>query len=143
MIAVDTNILIYAHRAEMPFYKKSDKLLTELVESTQDWAIAWPSIHEFIAVVTNPKIFKTPTPLKDALIQVDCWLESPYLNLLSENSEYWEVLKEMATKAILVGAHIHDIRIAALCVVHHVKTLWSADRDFSHVSGLKVMNPLL
>ena len=49
------------------------------------WAIPWPCIHEFLAIVTHPRIYAPPTPLDRALDQVDAWLESPTLAVLAES----------------------------------------------------------
>ena len=43
----------------------------------------------------------------------------------------------------LVGPVIHDARVVSICRQHGVKVLWSADRDFSRMSGIKLVNPLL
>jgi predicted nucleic acid-binding protein len=84
LIAVDTNILIYAHRAESPWHAKADPIIAELAEGRSQWAIPWPCLHEFLAIVTHPSIYAPPTPLCDAVEQIHCWLESPNLVLLSE-----------------------------------------------------------
>jgi predicted nucleic acid-binding protein len=42
-----------------------------------------------------------------------------------------------------VGGRVHDARIAAICLEHKVRELWSADRDFGRFSELKVINPLI
>ena len=72
MIAVDTNILVYSHRSDSPFHQAADKALTDLAESGELWAIPWPCIHEFLAIVTHPRIYDPPTPLADAIAQVEC-----------------------------------------------------------------------
>jgi predicted nucleic acid-binding protein len=38
---------------------------------------------------------------------------------------------------------VHDARIAALCVQHGVRELYSADRDFSRFPQIAVRNPLI
>jgi predicted nucleic acid-binding protein len=58
MIAIDTNILVYAHREDSPWHRKSLAIVTELANSGSPWAITWPSVHEFLAIVTHPKISK-------------------------------------------------------------------------------------
>ncbi len=40
------------------------------------------------------------------------------------------------------GPNVHDARIAALCLHHGVRELWTVDRDFSRFSGLHTKNPL-
>ena len=142
MIAVDTNLLVYAHRQDSPWHGEADTLLVRLAESAQPWAIAWPCLHEFLAVVTHPRIYNPPTPALQALEQVDCWLESPSVRLLGESAGYWSRLRELIERSKIVGPMIHDARIAALCLEHGVTELWSADRDFSRFAPLKVRNPL-
>jgi predicted nucleic acid-binding protein len=87
----------------------------ELSNGGQRWAIPWPVVHEFLAVVTHPRIFRTPTPPKAAVGQVDAWLESPTLILLSEELGYWDELRSTFLKGQISGPRVHDARIAALC----------------------------
>jgi toxin-antitoxin system PIN domain toxin len=143
VIAVDTNILVYAHRADSSWHVKADQRLAELAESGSPWAIPWPCIHEFLAIVTHPKLYRPPTPLPKAIKQVECWLECPSLTLLGETQEHWKVLRGAILAGRLAGPVIHDARVVAICRQHGVKALWSADRDFSRLSGLKLINPLL
>lgn len=144
MIAVDTNILIYAHRRDMAFYEKSFGLLRDLAESGNDWAIPWPCLHEFLSIVTHPKIFNPPSSAEQAVTQIDRWLECPRLHVIGEETtDYWPIFKNMIFKGKIIGPKIHDARIAAICAQHHVKTLWSADRDFSRMEGIEVKNPLI
>ena len=55
MIAVDTNILVYAHRADAARHRIARERLTELLEGSRACAIPWPCVHEFLAVVTHPR----------------------------------------------------------------------------------------
>ena len=143
MIAVDTNILVYAHREDSPFYSAASQRIAALAEGTAVWSIPWPCLHEFLAIVTHRRIYAPPTPLQRALNQIDAWLESPTLMLLAESSTYWPTLRTLLAGGQIAGAQVHDARIAALCREHGVRELWSADRDFSRFAGLAVVNPLL
>lgn len=143
MIAVDSNILVYAHRRDSPFHEAADRELTQLSEGGSVWAIPWPCLHEFLGVVTHPRIYDPPTPLPEALIQVECWLESPRLELIGESGDYWPVLKSLLEKGKITGPRIHDARIMAVCLQNGVKTLWSADRDFTRMGGIEIRNPLI
>jgi predicted nucleic acid-binding protein len=100
-------------------------------------------VHEFLAIVTHPRVYAPPTPLARALEQIEAWLESPTLTLLAEPAGYWATLRSLLTGGHVVGGRVHDARVAALCLEHSVRELWSADRDFSRFVGLKVVNPLL
>jgi toxin-antitoxin system PIN domain toxin len=142
LIAVDTNILVYAHRTDSRWHEPADTVLAELSEGTSTWAIPWPCLYEFYAIVTHARIYDPPTPHRDALIQIANWLESPTLVLLHEGDGFWETLQRVLTKSKVQGAAVHDARIAALCIRHGVKKLLSADRDFSRFPDLRTENPL-
>ena len=143
MIAVDTNILVYAHREDSPFHATAFRRVAELAEGSAMWAIPWPCLHEFLAIVTHPRIYTPPTPLARALDQVDAWLESPTLALLTEPATHWPTLRALLGEGRITGPQVHDARVAALCRQHGVRELWSADRDFGRFAGLAVTNPLV
>jgi len=143
MIAVDTNLLVYAHRADSSWHEAAREALAALAAGPAPWAIPWPCLHEFLAVVTHPRIFSPPTPLARAIDQVDAWMESPTVVLLSESPTYWRTFRSLAMAGKLAGPVVHDGRVAALCTNHGVRELWSADRDFSRFPGLAVHNPLV
>jgi len=143
MIAVDTNILIYAHREDSSWHEAAYACLLRLAEGRDLWAIPWPCLHEFLAIVTHPRIYAPATPLPAAINQVEAWLESPKLVLLSETQEYWQQLNRVLRSARIFGPQVHDARVAALCLDYGITELWTADRDFSRFPTLKVRNPLV
>jgi hypothetical protein len=143
VIAVDTNILVYAHREDSPFHAAAFRRVVELAEGQALWAIPWPCLHEFVAIATHPRIYAPPTPLTRALEQIDAWLESPTLALLAETASHWTTLRPMLESGRIAGPQVHDARIVALCRQHGVRQLWSADRDFTRFAGLTVVNPLV
>ena len=142
MIAVDTNLLVYAHRPEMPFHERSRQVLTKAVAASEPVCIPWPCAHEFLAVVSNPRIFRDPTPMDVALDAVKRLLASLSGGFLAEGVGYLDALERIARPALVQGALVHDARVAALCLFHGVRVLWSADRDFSRFPELTVVNPL-
>lgn len=143
MIAVDTNILVYAHRKDSPWHDTARARVAELAEARGPWAVPWPCFHEFLAIVTHPRIYKQPTPIAAARAQIDAWLESPGLVLLAETTGYWLTLSAVLASARVTGPQVHDARIAALCLHHGVAALWTADRDFSRFAELRASNPLI
>jgi len=143
MIGVDSNLLVYAHREDSPWHAAAFDRMVELAEGRAPWAIPWPCIHEFLAIVTHPRIYAPPTPLGKAIDQVEAWLESPSLVLLSESEGYWLELRPVLQTGRVSGPQVHDARVAALCQQHGVTELWSADRDFGRFPGLRVRNPLV
>ena len=143
MIAVDTNLLVYAHREDSPWHRAAAATMSGLAEEAGAWAIPWPCVHEFLAIVTHRGIYRPPTPRAQAIDQVEAWMESPRLSLLGESKGCWDELKRQLDRGRVAGARVHDARIAALCVFQGVNELWTADRDFGRFPGVKSRNPLL
>lgn len=144
MIAVDTNVLVSAHRRDSEFHSAAVHLVRELAERRSAWAIPWPCVHEFFAISTHPRIYDPPSTTSQAAAQIDAWMSSPTLVLLGEPVGYWDQLKTTLAAGQVTGPLVHDARIAALCAAHCVRELWSADRDFGRfASAVAVRNPLV
>jgi toxin-antitoxin system PIN domain toxin len=142
VIAFDTNVLVYAHRKDSAFHHRARECVRRAAEGSATWAIPWPCVHEFLAIVTSAKVFKTPTPVAEAVTQVEAWLRSPTLRLLSEEEGYFDVLAKIISDGRISGPKIHDARIAALALLHGVSELLTADRDFSRFPAVTTRNPL-
>jgi toxin-antitoxin system PIN domain toxin len=143
VIAVDTNLLVYAHREDASFHDAALARVAELAEGANAWAIPWPCLHEFYAIVTHPRIYAPPSKPAEAIDQIEAWLESPTLTLLAESAAHWAALAPLLASARVQGPRVHDARVAALCLQHGVKTLWTADRDFARFRPLRAVNPLI
>lgn len=143
MIAVETNILVYAHRRDSPFHAAAFAALRELAEGSRSWVVPWPCAHEFIGVVTNHRAFSAPSTFQQAAKQIDAWAESASHQWISTTPEHWPTLSALCRAAKVSGGMIHDARIAAICIENGVSELWTADRDFSRFAGLKTKNPLV
>jgi uncharacterized protein len=143
VIAVDTNLLIYAHREDAAWHEDAKRLVSALAESADPWAIPWPCMHEFFSIVTHPRVFNPPSRPVEAIDQIEAWRDSPGLVLLAETDAYWSHLRALLEQGRIAGPRVHDARIAALCRLHGVRELWSADRDFSRFPDLRARNPLV
>ena len=139
MIAVDTNVLLHAHRRDSPWHDAAEEALRSL--SGGAWAIPWPCIHEFLAIATHPRVFDPPSPLEDAIAAVESWRASR-LVLLGESTEHWAELCSLLRAGKVTGPAAHDARVAAICLQHGIVELWTADRDFTRFPALRTRNPL-
>jgi len=143
VIAVDTNLMVYAHRSDSQWHEPAAASLRQLAEGKAAWALPWPCVYEFLAVVTHSKIYAPPSSLPQALDQVEAWAESPSLVWLTEGEGHWETLRKSLLASKVKGPQVHDARVAALCLRHGVRELWTADREFSRFPGLRTRNPLI
>ena len=143
MIAVDTNLLVYAHRREASFHDKAHQAVVALASSGSTWAIPWPCVHEFYAVVTNARVCKPASTIAQAVAQLAEWFASPSLVMLHEGAGHWTALRKLLADGRVVRGQVHDARIAAICIENGVREFWSADRDFNRFPALTVRNPLV
>lgn len=142
MIAVDTNVLVYAHRRDSAHHDAAIAALRTLAEAGRRWGVPWPSVHEFLSVVTHPRIYEPPSPSAAALAAVRDLESLPGSTFLGETSGHLALLADLCSRPGVVGAKVHDARIAAICLGHEVDELWTADRDFSLFPALRTRNPL-
>ena len=144
MIAVDTNILVYAHRRESRFHAEAASLMRTLAEGDSAWAIPWPCCYEFLSVVTNRNIWgDAVTTQERAWQQLTEWARSPSCWLISETGDFLEVLGRFIQRPRVTGGVVHDARIAAICVAHGADELLTRDRDFSLFPELRLRNPIV
>lgn len=141
MIAVDTNVLVYSRRQEAPHYAEARALVAGLAEGQDRWAIPWPCVYEFLRVVTHPRVFSPPTPLEDALEDLDSLLASPSLTLLGEGPVHRDHLRRVVEGGHAAGNLAYDAHIAALAVEHGVREILTSDRDFARFPGLRWRDP--
>ena len=139
MIAVDTNILVFAHRSDSTFHIAAPAAVKGLAEGRAPWSIP-PCLHEFLAVVTHRSIYDPPTPSSTPLPKVAAWPGSPSLALLSEGPSHWPILSTFVSAGDVTGPRVHDARVAALCETAGVRELWSADRDLGRFR-IRTRNP--
>ena len=142
MIATDANILVYAHRADSQWHDRARACIETLARGRINWGLPWPCLHEFLAIVTHPRIYDPPSTAKQAIDQVEAWLASPVVELIAEIHDHWPVLKSQLINARVAGPIVHDAKVASVCLAHGVTELWTADRDFSRFPELPVRNPL-
>ncbi len=142
VIALDTNVLVYAHRPEMSEHEAARAALRRLTEEPA-WGLPWPVGHEFVRVVSEPRWFVDPTPLDQALAAIAALLQAPGCRAIGEGSGHWKRLTEVALAGKAAQAVLYDARIAAICLAHGVSELWTADRDFGRFPGLRTRNPLV
>lgn len=101
-----------------------------LASGRVSWDIPWPRVHEFLEIVSHPRIYDPPSNIGDAADQVDAWLASPVAAVLGETDSHWNVLKDVLLAGRVRGLVVHDARVAAICMVNGVTAVWTADRDF-------------
>ena len=130
-------MLISAHRAELPRHQAARDALKNLTEGLQPWGLPIFCIAEFVRVVTHIRVFDPPTSLDQALRFVEALLAAPTLRLLSPGPRFPELFDLCARRGDARGNLAFDAQIAAVCLEHGARDLWTLDRDFSRFPDLR------
>jgi toxin-antitoxin system PIN domain toxin len=140
LIAVDTNILVYAFDVRVPLHRRALDLLRGLAEGQRPWGLPWPCITEFLSVVTAAD-YPRPHTAMEAVGFLDRVMASPALRCLRPTEDTLRVWREVLDDSGVRGLRVHDAHIFALCLEHGVRELLTADRGFRRFRGLKVRDP--
>ncbi len=135
MIAVDTNVLIYAHRGESPQHDAAKRHLVALAEGSGAWAIPVFCLGEFLRVVTHARVFDPPYRVNEAVDALERILGSPSLEILTPGERYWRLLAEAMVEGEAIGNLAFDAQIVAVCREAGVRALLTEDRDFDRFRG--------
>ena len=136
MIAVDTNILVHAHREESPKHRAAHARVVALAESPSRWAIPVFCIGEFVRVITHPRLFDPPYSAQEACEALARLLASPSVIVLCPGPDYPALLMEAVREANAIGNLVFDAQIVALCRENGISRLVTEDRDFDRFKGL-------
>ena len=141
MIAIDTNILVYAHRAGLPEHDVARRALERAANSAPGWGIALASLTEFWSVVTHPASVGRPSTVKEAVNFLD--------SLRQAGAEFWSPsagfayrLTSAAVGRNIRGPRIFDLQIALTALEAGAREMWTHDGDFASLPGLRVRDPL-
>lgn len=138
MIAVDTNVLVYAHRADTDHHERGLRLVTEQAEGLHPWGLPVFVLNEFLRVVTHPRVFTPPTRREAAMDAVAALLASPTVQLLRPGARFWPLLAAALRDGEATGNLVHDAAIVAVCIEHGADTIITADRGLRRFSSIAV-----
>lgn len=143
MICIDTNLLVHAHQRESNLHLSAKSFVKQLGENPAPWTICYHSLVEFFGIVTKSSFWTQPSSAQEAFDQIHAWRESPSLRVLYDSAACFDLLEDLVISGRVTGPMVHDARIAACCLSHGVRLLYTVDRDFSRFPRLKTSNPLV
>ncbi len=142
MIAVDTNLLIYAHRATLPEHRLALATLNHVAGTGAGWGISQPSVAEFWSIVTHPTAAVPPSPPAQARAFLTGLLRDGNGQLWLPGPAFAERLFGAAAELRISGPRIFDLQIALIALENGATEIWSHDHGFVSVPGLPVHDPL-
>lgn len=141
MRCVDVNVLVYAHRQDLPEHTEYRELLERLGNEDQPLGLPDLALSGFVRVVTNRRIFSEPTGAEEAWAAVAALLGAPAAMQLQAGQRHWELFRQLAGDIDARGNDVSDAYLAAYALEHNA--IWlSADRGFARFRRLRWSHPL-
>ena len=141
MIAIDTNILVAAHRGDASRHGEALGAVNRLVTSKRPWGLPVFCVGEFIRVVTHQRVWPTPTPTERAIEALRRLMDVPTCRLLAPGTGYFELLSESLLQGDARGNIVFDAQIVAVCLDQGASKILSLDRDFDRFRGIERIDP--
>jgi toxin-antitoxin system PIN domain toxin len=141
LILVDVNVLVYAHRADAAGHESYRDWLQSIVNSDTAYGLSDLALSGFLRVVTHPRVFFRPTPLKTALDFVSEIRGRPNCIPIFPGPRHWEIFVRLCQTANARGNLIPDAYFAALAIESGAEWI-TTDRDYARFPGLHWRHPL-
>ena len=141
MIALDTNLLVYAHRAALPEHRAARRAIERASRDPRGWGIPLPCVGEFWSVVTHPGCQGGPSPgplaagFLRALVDAGAAIWNP-------GEQFWRRFTQLAADLGIQGPRVFDLQIALVAFDHGATEIWTHDRNFARFPGLRMHDPL-
>jgi toxin-antitoxin system PIN domain toxin len=142
MIALDTNLLIYAHREGSPEHESARKAILMALDDPRGWGICLPAVMEFWSIVTHSKMPGGPSSPKVVTHFFHYLLTEGHGNLWTPGPGFGQRLMRWASSLKVRGKRVFDLQIAGIAFEHGAREIWTHDQGFISVPGLKVHDPL-
>jgi hypothetical protein len=142
VIALDTNLLIYAHRSRVPEHRAAQAAIEEACNSSTGCGIAWPCITEFYSIVTHPASDGRASTAAEAAAFIRTLQKSGGVEIFTSGPTVCARLLQTAIDLRIAGARIFDLQIALISLDGGATELWTHDAKFVRVPGLRVKDPL-
>jgi uncharacterized protein len=141
MRCVDVNVLVYAHRREAPEHDRFRSWLDDARRQPEPLGLASLVLSGFLRVVTHPRVFREPTPMREAMAFVSTVRSAPNVVDVRPGRRHWEIFAGLCQDADVRGNGVADAYLAALAIEHGA-TWFSADRGFARFPDLRWRHPL-
>jgi len=142
VIAVDTKLLVYAHRSSLPEHRRARRALEQASADPRGWGIALASVGEFWTVVTH-RAAPRPSTAREASGFLAALASDASMQVWVPRAGFATRLLQLASDLKVSGARVFDLQIALTVFEHGASELWTHDQGFTRVPGLRLVDPLI
>jgi predicted nucleic acid-binding protein len=142
VIALDTNILVYAHRGTAPEHVAAQRAIERAANDPRGCGVSAPCIGEFWGTVTHPTLRGGPSTPSQAARFIRSLIHEAQLRVWMPADGLAERLIRRAEELSILGRRIFDLQIGIIALENGAEELWTHDRNFVPIRGLQIVDPL-
>ncbi|MFA5787023.1 MAG: type II toxin-antitoxin system VapC family toxin [Actinomycetota bacterium] len=141
MLLPDVNILVYSYRRDAPDHGLYHRWMEDTINSEAAYGISDLVLSGFLRVVTHPRVFTPPSPLRHALGFVEALRGQPNAVSVAPGPRHWAIFTDLCRRAGAKGNLVPDAYLAALAIESGSEWI-TTDRDYARFPGLRWRHPL-
>ena len=142
MLLPDVNVLVYAHREDgHREHPRFASWVSSLATAPEPFALSVLVLVGVVRIVTNPRIFRRPSTLDEALAFAGELVRRPRARVIGPGPRHWELVTELCRAARATGKLVADAQHAAVAIEHGC-TFVTTDSDFARFPKLRWQHPL-
>jgi len=112
----DVNVLVYAHRSDELVHDFYRDWLEHALRSSTPFGLSALVAGGFLRIVTNPRIYATPTPIETALAAIDAIVTHPNCVSVGTDPDHITRLSALCRAASVTGKQVADAQHAAIAI---------------------------
>jgi len=140
MILPDVNVLIYAFRKDSARHEVCKPWLDMVVGGDAQFGLSPLVLSAVARIVTNPRIFRQPSPIDEVFAFCDNLLSQPHCEIVRSGSRHYAIFTRICREAGVRGPRVSDAWFAALAIERGC-TWITYDRDYARFPELEWRAP--
>ena len=137
----DANVLVNAYREDADHHQPCRSEIESAISSPAAFALTPVALSGFLRVVTHRRVFRTPTPLVDAIEFVEILRSTPQAVIVQPGRRHWDIFTQLCMESRATGNLVPDAYLASIAIESGCEFV-TTDRDFARFPGLTWSDPL-
>lgn len=134
MLLIDVNVLVYAHRSELPQHPSISDFINDLLVEQRPFGIPEIALSSFVRIVTQ-RAFHPPSDTAKALDFCAAMTSAASCIVVQPGERHWAIFDRLCRATNATGKLVPDAYLAAFAVDRDAEWV-TADRDFGKFPGL-------
>lgn len=141
MILPDSTVLVYAHREDAPDHEDYRYWLETILDGPNAYGMSDLVLAAFVRVVTHPRVFRDPTPLRVALAFASSVRDRPHRVAIAPGPRHWDLFTSLVDVGAAPGNLAANAYLAAMAIEAGCEWI-TTDREYARFPGLRWKHPL-